>query len=97
MATALTPEERTLRARLAAHTLHSTYNPRDTTAKARTAALMRFEEQVDPDGTLPEDERQRRARHALQAHMSRMAFESLKARRAKHAPKQEVDDGRSAA
>jgi hypothetical protein len=35
------------------------------TKPARRAFLDRFEEEVDPDGTLPPDERRRRAQHAL--------------------------------
>ncbi len=75
MATKLTPEERTLRARLGAHSLHASSDPRETTAKARVAFLAKFEDQVDPDRMLPEDERKRRAEQALKAHMSRLALE----------------------
>ncbi len=70
-----TPEERTLRAKLGAHTLHSTHDPRETTAAGRAAFLAKFEREVDPDRTLPEDERKRRAEQALKAHMSRLALE----------------------
>jgi hypothetical protein len=79
--TGLSPSERSLRARQAAHTLHSRYDSRELTEKARAAYLERFARQVDPDGLLPEPERQRRAQHALQAHMASLALKSARARR----------------
>lgn len=42
------------------------------TRPAREAFLKRFEREVDPDGKLPPDERARRAKHALRAHMLRL-------------------------
>ena len=77
----LTPKERTLRARLAAHTLHSRVDPTEHTAPARKAFLDSFEKQVDPDGTLDPKERARRAEHARKAHMARLALKSAQARR----------------
>lgn len=79
MPTALTPKERVLRARLAAHVQHS--KGRTNTAPAREAFLSRFEKEVDPDGKLDPAERARRAEHALKAHMTRLALKSAKARR----------------
>lgn len=78
----LTPTERTLRARVASH--ESWANTDDRTARTepgRQAFFARFERQVDPDGTLPPDERAKRAESARKAHFSRLAFESAKARR----------------
>ena len=76
----LTPEQRALRAKLAAHSLHAKVaDPTAHTAPARKAFLDRFEREVDPDGTLPEAERHRRAKHARKAHFTRM---SLAARQA---------------
>jgi hypothetical protein len=77
----LPPAERTLRARLAAHAMHAKHDARQTTAKARAAFLARFEAEVDPDGTLPEEERRRRAEHARSAHFTRVALAAAKARR----------------
>ena len=75
----LTPTERSLRARLAAHALHAQGG---TSTRGGTAAfLSRFERQVDPDGILAPDERQRRAQHALKAHMAGLALKSSRARR----------------
>jgi hypothetical protein len=79
--TVLTPEERTLRARAAAHAMHAAHDPRETTQAAREAFHRSFEEQVDPDGTLPPEERARRVEHARKAFYARLAFESLKSRR----------------
>jgi hypothetical protein len=76
------PQERTLRARLAAHvSWANTSDPASRTAKARAAAMARFETQVDPDGVLPTQERMRRAESARRAHFSRMALEAARKRR----------------
>ncbi len=84
----LTPAERTMRARLAAHVQWSREaDPTARTSTARTAFLTRFEAEVDPDGTLSPEERTRRAEHARRAYFTRLAFESAKARRLKRAAK----------
>lgn len=74
-------ETRRLASRLGAHTLHAKYDSKEITAPARRAFIARFEDEVDPDRMLPEAERQRRAEHALKAHMTRLALASAKARR----------------
>lgn len=66
----LSPQQRVLRARAAAHAMHSKNDPRETSKAGREAAFARFERQVDPDGTLDPEERRRRARHAQRAHMA---------------------------
>ncbi len=77
-----TPESRTMRARLAAHSLHSKIaNPSAHTAPARAAFLDRFEREVDPDGVLPPADRARRAEHARKAYFTRLALKSAQARR----------------
>lgn len=43
--------------------------------------MARFEKQVDPDGTLPEQERRRRAEAAKKAYSNALALNSAKARR----------------
>ncbi len=78
---ALSPEERVLHSRLAAHTLHSKYDSKELTAPARRAFLDGFETQVDPEGILPIAERQRRAAHARKAHFTKLALASARARR----------------
>lgn len=76
-----TPQERTLRARLAAQTLHSRVDSKEHTEPARAAFLAGFEDEVDPDRTLPEAERKRRAESARKAHFTRLALKSAQARR----------------
>ena len=76
----LTPEQRSLRARLAAHTLHSRVDSKAHTEPARKAFLERFELQVDPDRQLPEAERRRRADSAKKAYFTALAYRSAKAR-----------------
>jgi hypothetical protein len=82
----LSPSERTLRAKLAAHTLHA--HGGTSTIAGTTAFLAKFVREVDPDGVLPPEERARRARHARQAHMARLSLASCRARsrNAKAAP-----------
>lgn len=76
-----TPAERSLRARAAAYRLHSLYDSRDLTANARAAFQDRFTRQVDPVGTLPLAERQRRAECARKAYYTALAAKSARARR----------------
>jgi hypothetical protein len=82
---ALSPEERTLRARIGAHSLHSQRNAKELTAPARRAFLDRFEREVDPKGVLSPTERSRRADHARKSYMMRLALRSAKARRKRKA------------
>ena len=74
---------RTLRARLAAHSLHAQRDSRAVTQRARETFLAKFEREVDPDGVLTPQERQRRAMHARKAHMARLALRSAEARKAR--------------
>ena len=66
---------------MAAHAMHARHDSREVTANARQAFVERFEHEVDPDGVLPAAERQRRAEHAMRAHMTRLALRSARARR----------------
>jgi hypothetical protein len=77
--------ERSLRARLAAYALHAKRDSRETSAAGRAAFLARFEREVDPDGTLDEAERQRRAARARSAYFTRLSLAAVKARKAKRA------------
>lgn len=84
--TSESPAERALRARSAAYAKWAMTPDREAaTAKARTAARNRFEKLVDPDGTLPADERERRADMARRAFYADMARKSAKARRKRNA------------
>jgi hypothetical protein len=76
----LSPSERTLRARLAAHTKWATTDAMEGTAAARAAFLERFELKVDPDGLLDPVERSRRASHARKAYFLELAYKSARAR-----------------
>lgn len=80
----LTPEQRSLRARLAAYSLHSKVDSRAHTQPARNAFLARFEREVDPESRLPEAERKRRAEAARHAYFTKLAYQSSRARRARH-------------
>jgi len=80
-ASPLTPRERTLRARLAAHSRWAQDDPREGTSKARKTFYDSFLTKVDPDGVLPEAERQRRAESARKAHYTKMALASARSRR----------------
>jgi hypothetical protein len=77
----LTPTQRVLRARIAAHA--SWAKPADRTARTRPAAdafTARFEREVDPDGELEPAERLRRAESAKKAYFQRLALASSRAR-----------------
>jgi hydroxymethylpyrimidine/phosphomethylpyrimidine kinase len=81
MPLSLSPEQRTLRASLAAHVMHAKYDSREITANARAGFLKRFLDEVDASTPgLPEAERLRRAEHLLRAHMARLALASSRAR-----------------
>jgi hypothetical protein len=78
----LTPEQRSLRAKIAAYSSWAkTADRAGRTAAARRAALDRFDREVDPDGVLPAEERAQRSACARKAHYSRMAYLSARARR----------------
>lgn len=78
---------KSVRHQFAAHRLHAQHDSRELTAAARAAFLDRFVSEVDPDHTLPEGERLRRAEHARRAYFLQLAYKSAKARRAKAAQK----------
>ena len=75
-------ERRTRQARIAAHASWArTLDPTARTTPGTRAFLDRFDRQVDPDGTLPPEERATRAKHARRAHMLQLAERSAKLRR----------------
>jgi hypothetical protein len=72
------------RARIAAYdSWAKTVDRTKRTAAGRQAALDRFQRQVDPEGVLSPEEREKRAEAARKAHFARMADRSVKARQAK--------------
>jgi hypothetical protein len=78
----MTPQDRILRARIGAYTLHANCtDPKAHTAPARKAFLGRFEREVDPNGLLSPGERQRRAELARKAYFSKLALKSAQSRR----------------
>ena len=78
----LTAAELKLRAQIAANTgWANTIDRTERTEPGRRAMLRKFEQQVDPDGVLPPDERAKRAENLRRAHMARLSFRSAKARR----------------
>ena len=90
----VTPQQRALRARLAAHALHAKVaDPAAHTAPARRAFMDRFEREVDPDGILPPEQRARMAEHAKKAFFTRLAMASAKARSKKVAKRRDLLGG----
>lgn len=75
---ALSPEQRSQRARIAALSRWSREDPVAGTAKARNGFLKRFLDDIPTD--LPETERMRRAVAARRAYMAKLALRSSKAR-----------------
>jgi len=75
----LTPDQRTLRARVAAHSMHA--QGKTNTGPAREAMQRKFERQVDPDGVLPPDVLAKRVEHARKAYFQGLALKSATARR----------------
>jgi hypothetical protein len=82
----LTPEQRTLRASIAAHTRWSAEDPAANAARGQAGLLAKFEREARAaDPTLPDAEIARRAQSAYRAHMARLSFASSKARKARKA------------
>lgn len=83
----LTPAQRRLRSSAAAHASWAATTDRSArTAPARAAALRRFEDQVDPDRTLPPAEREQRALSARRAYFRQLALRSALVRSRALAP-----------
>lgn len=72
-----------LRGRIGGYARAALYTPEELTGKARAGFFQRFENEVDPDRTLPPEERCRRARAALRAHMAQLARKSALKRRSR--------------
>jgi hypothetical protein len=81
----MTPEERTERARNAARARWSKEDPAVNATRGQAGLLARFGREVDPEGTLPEDERTRLAESARQAYMVRLAEASAVSRATRRA------------
>ncbi len=69
----MTPEQRRLRAQIAANARWSKFMAREDQADASRAAIFaRLEHQVDPDGVLPPDERARLVKAAARELSARL-------------------------
>lgn len=88
MDSSLTPEQRTLRARLAVQTSWAnTLDPTSRTAKARSAAAGRFEQQArDKHPGATDEQIARVVEHLKKAHFTRLALRSAQSRAAKSKP-----------
>jgi hypothetical protein len=85
----LTPEQLTIRARIAANVRWSREDPAATAARGQAGLLARFDREARAaEPGLSEAEYARRAESARRAHMGRLALASSKARsrRASRAP-----------
>jgi hypothetical protein len=83
----LTAAQRSRRARIAAHASWATTVDRTARTSSGTRAFLdRFERQVDPDGTLPDETRAAMAKHARTAYMLQLAEKSAAARRRRAQP-----------
>jgi hypothetical protein len=76
----LTPEQRSLRAQIAANARWSREDGTHQGEILRRGFLKKFIDEVDPDRSLPENERIRRAENALKAHMLRLSLAASKKR-----------------
>jgi len=80
----LNANQRTRRARIAAHASWAhTADRHARTAAATASFLARFEKQVDPLGVLPPEIRATMAQHARRAYMLTLAERSAKVRAAR--------------
>jgi len=85
--------ERRMIARIAAHTSWAkTHDRAARTKAARSRFRDRFYDQVDPNGELPPEERERRAENARRAYFTALALKSAQARRRKTGRGVERDD-----
>lgn len=80
---ALTPEQRTLQARMAGLTFAANNDVHAATARARKGFDARFEREVDPNNKLPPAERRRRAEAARKAYFTRLSLKASIARTAR--------------
>lgn len=76
----MNPAQRKLRARLGGLSRAAKYDGVEVTKPARDAFRKSFEDLVDPDRKLPEDERKRRAVAARHAHYVALSFKASMAR-----------------
>ena len=73
--------ERSIRGKIAAYSLHA--QGLTNTGPARKAFNQKFLDEVDPERTLPENERLRRATAARKCYYARLTLKSAQTRRRK--------------
>ena len=78
---ATSPSDRSQIARMGAYAQHKQYDVKETTRAANSGFKAKFLREADPEGKLPEIERERRAEAAFKEHMTRLAYRSAQARR----------------
>jgi hypothetical protein len=77
----LTPQQRTLRASIAAHARWSREDPSENAARGQAGLLAKFDREArEAEPGLTEAEYVRRAQSAYRAHMGRLALASSKPR-----------------
>jgi hypothetical protein len=80
----LSATERTLRARIGAHSLHAKHDSSVVSAPGRKAAAEKLSKRLlaefDPNNSLSEEEHARRLEHARRAHFARLALRRSKKR-----------------
>jgi hypothetical protein len=77
----LSPERARAIGQLGGLSKSARHDPVEGTQAARETFLSRFDDEVDPDRTLPERERLRRAEAARRLYFQRLALRSADARR----------------
>ena len=82
----LSESQRSLRARIAAHSLHAQRDSKELTKNARKAFRDKFAREADPEGVLSPEERERRAQQLRTAFYTRLALASSKARSKRRRP-----------
>jgi len=81
MALSLSPETRSMRARLAAHAMHAKHDSKRVSQPARDARWQKYIDQVrTATPGLSDEEVLRRAEHLRKAEMCRLALASSRAR-----------------
>ena len=80
--TSYDPTIMALRGRVGGFVRAARHDGREMTAAARGAFLSRLEQEADPAGVLPPDERRRRAEALRKAHLARASLAAAEKRRA---------------
>jgi len=74
--------KKVLAGRIGGLTNSARHTPEQMVAAAHRGTLAKFEREVDPEGVLPLEERQRRATAARKAHMAKLSNKAAALRRA---------------